>query len=115
MGMHRRSFYRWRDKDPEFDRACEEITEEILDEAEVLLQKKMRENDTTSLIFFLKTKGKNRGYVEKKELEHTGNSVFTTQINLIEKPVEAIKHERNKGNQSSDKPEAKGNAKSPGG
>jgi hypothetical protein len=72
INIQRRSFNRWRECDPEFERACQDVQEEIYDEAEVLLQKKMRENDTTSLIFFLKTKCKQRGYVEKKEIEHIG-------------------------------------------
>lgn len=80
IDIQRRSLNRWRENDPEFQRACSDIQEEIYDEAEVLLQKKMRENDTASLIFFLKTKVKGRGYVEKREIEHSGESV---KINVI--------------------------------
>ena len=38
-----------------------------LDFAETMLMKHIREGDTTSLIFYLKTKGRERGYVERVE------------------------------------------------
>lgn len=104
LGLQRRSYYRWREKDSEFERACNEIKEGLRDEAEVLLQNRMRKEDTSAIIFYLKTQCKNRGYVEKNEIEHSGQT--STTINLIETPVEVIKNERG---QSKDKPEAKGN------
>ena len=73
LGIHRRSFSRWKATDKEYARACEDILEEIYDDAESRLQKNIHEEkDTSSLIFFLKTKCKHRGYVEKQEIEHTG-------------------------------------------
>lgn len=108
IGMDRRSYTRWRQEDPEFDIACTDIQEEILDEAEVYLQKKIRENDTASLIFFLKTKAKQRGYVERQELEHSGSSIAT--FNIIEKSVEEIKSERNN---TDSEPQADGNTANP--
>jgi predicted transcriptional regulator len=41
--------------------------EETLDLAESQLQKKIKEGNMTAIIFFLKTQGKQRGYVEKGE------------------------------------------------
>lgn len=110
LGMHRRSLYRWIETDSEFERACYEIKEGLKDEAEVLLQKRMRSEDTSAIIFYLKTQAKSRGYVEKSEVEHSG--AMATTINLIEKPVEEIKNERR--STADNKPEAKGNAASPG-
>ena len=37
--------------------------------AESKLMENINGNDNTSIIFFLKTKGKKRGYVEKQEVE----------------------------------------------
>lgn len=104
LDIQRRSFNRWRELDPEFERACQDAQEEIYDQAEVYLQKKITEGDTASLIFFLKTKCKQRGYIEKREIEHSGGT--STTINLIETPVEVIKNERSKDN-----PQTKGNNK----
>ena len=41
------------------------------DLAENRLLEKINDYDTTSIIFFLKTKGRKRGYQEKQELELT--------------------------------------------
>jgi len=43
-------------------------TEAVTDEVEGCLLKKIREGDTTAMIFYLKTKGRNRGYSEKIEI-----------------------------------------------
>jgi len=67
VGIHRRTYERWRQTDKEFERACHEIQEGIYDEAEIYLQKKIREGDTRAIIFFLKTKCKDRGYTERIE------------------------------------------------
>jgi hypothetical protein len=80
IGIQRRSYQRWRKSDPEFDRACSEIWESVIDNAEVHLQKNIANDKEASLIFFLKTRAKDRGYVEKQEIEHSGESV---KINVI--------------------------------
>ena len=54
------------------------IDDIILDFAEKQLFTQISENNTTATIFFLKTKGKHRGYVEKTEVD---NRV------TIEKPI----------------------------
>jgi hypothetical protein len=45
--------------------------EEMKDLAEGKLYQNINKNDTTSIIFFLKTQAKDRGYVERQEFDHT--------------------------------------------
>ncbi|GGH14699.1 hypothetical protein GCM10007036_14210 [Alsobacter metallidurans] len=52
---------------PELREQAEELVEETLDVAELGLVKKLRDGNLTALIFYLKTKGKHRGYVERRE------------------------------------------------
>ena len=72
VGITRTTFYRWKTEDPEFKEIAENIDEYLVDFAEHSLFKQIREGNTAATIFFLKTKGKGRGYIEKQEIEHTG-------------------------------------------
>lgn len=62
------AFYSWMDKDQEFKEEVERLEMEQLDTAEHALLKKIKAGDVTSIIFYLKTKGKKRGYVERQEI-----------------------------------------------
>ena len=65
----RQTYYDWINDDVEFEEQCKNVEESLLDLAEHRLLEKIDKYDTTSIIFFLKTKGKKRGYVEKQEFE----------------------------------------------
>ena len=67
----RQTYYDWIDSDKDFEQQCLFAKESLLDLAEHKLLQKIDTEDTTSIIFFLKTKGKKRGYVEKQEFEVT--------------------------------------------
>lgn len=69
MKISRQTYYNWKKKNEKFAEGVEEIKEGVIDFAESMLLQKIKEGDTTSIIFFLKTKGRHRGYVETKELE----------------------------------------------
>lgn len=70
VGVSRNTYYQWL-KQPEFAEAVNDIPEQTIDFVENALLKNIREGNVTAQIFFLKTKAKHRGYVEKQEIENT--------------------------------------------
>jgi hypothetical protein len=70
--MGRQTYYGWLKEDAEFAELVENIQESLVDWGEGLLRQRMSKGDTTAIIFFLKTKGKKRGYVERQEMDHSG-------------------------------------------
>lgn len=82
VGINRRSFYNWCEADKKFEDAIMDARESIVDMAEVALIKNIKEGKETSLIFYLKTKGKERGYVERTEQKVEQNLI--SEIKIIE-------------------------------
>ena len=68
-GMCRKTIWEWRKKYPEFDEACHDCEETAVDFVETKLYKLINDGAEASTIFYLKTKGRNRGYVEKHEVD----------------------------------------------
>lgn len=64
LGIYQDVFYYHYRSDPDFAKKADAIKEEVVDFAESALHKKIAEGDTKAIIFFLKCKGKDRGYVE---------------------------------------------------
>ena len=77
-GVGRATHYLWR-KQPAYRHAVEHIEERNLDRAETALQGLIEAGNVTAIIFYLKTKGKNRGYSEKAEIENVGPPV----VNMV--------------------------------
>lgn len=65
MNMSRSTFYRWYKSDEVFKEQVDNVTETQIDYVESKLIKNISAGDTTAIIFYLKTKGKARGYSEK--------------------------------------------------
>jgi len=76
-GINRTTHYKWMNQDPDYKIQVEAIDDLVLDFAENALFKLMKEKNTASIIFFLKCKGKLRGYLERSEqiLEHHGEQI----------------------------------------
>ena len=79
VGICRETFYKWYRNDKEFNKQIENTKESLLDFAESVLMKKIKEGDNTCLIFFLKTKGKHRGYSERVEVENKEVEEFSSE------------------------------------
>ena len=70
--MCRKTIWEWRKKYPEFDAACHECEEVAIDFVESKMFKKIDSGDKGSeslMIFYLKTKAKHRGYIERQEVD----------------------------------------------
>lgn len=82
--ISRVTYYKWRNEDEEFAQKCDDIKELQKDAAEALILKKMKDGDTSMLIFYAKTQMKDRGYVERKELVgRDGNDLIKNdEVNL---------------------------------
>ena len=89
-GICRYTYYKYVE-DEEFAKQCEEVQENQIDIVEDKLKERINgvsiykgtdkdgndiiynvPPDTTAIIFYLKTKGKKRGYIERQEIEHSG-------------------------------------------
>lgn len=64
VGLPRGTHYRWLGEDPEYKKACESIEGVTMDFVESQLHKQIQGGNPASTIFYLKTKGKKRGYTE---------------------------------------------------
>ena len=71
MNMNRRTYYNWIENEEAFKFVVEEIQESLIDDAESELQKLIKDGNTAAILFFLKTKAKNRGYIERQEQDIT--------------------------------------------
>ena len=80
IGVSRKALWEYLKKN-EWARIALESEEELIsDIAETNLFKCIRNGDKWALAFYLKTKGRERGYVEKREVEHSG---FDCVINIV--------------------------------
>jgi Bacterial regulatory protein, Fis family len=87
LGLDREQHYKWMNSDPRYKAKVEELQEVALDFAESKLHQSIQNGSDTATIFFLKTKGKKRGYIERTELEMTGQmSVNWEETKTYEQP-----------------------------
>ncbi|MGM9746214.1 MAG: hypothetical protein ACI30H_04570 [Paludibacteraceae bacterium] len=84
--IDRKTFYNWIKGDDDFKNRVDELNEQTIDAVESALMQQIKDGNTTATIFFLKTKGKKRGYVEKHDVEVSNNEpiIFTTTPEIKE-------------------------------
>lgn len=71
--ISRETFYQWCKKDAIFKSKVDSINDIVIDFVETNFYRKIRdEQDTAAMIFFLKSKGKKRGWNEKSHIEFSG-------------------------------------------
>lgn len=91
----RRTYYQWLRTDNGFRESVEDIGEEAIDFVESKLMEKIEAGAERSIIFFLKTRGKGRGYSEQtqvsvsdkidREIQALVNSALTRQGDPLER------------------------------
>jgi len=110
VGISRQTHYNWIKDDPEYSEQVDEINEASIDFAESKLREKIngvtvqtynskgepviyeQPPSDTAIIFYLKTKAKKRGYVERQEftpVDPDGNSLQPIiNINVVQPKLE---------------------------
>jgi len=69
LGISRTNHYKWMRESREYKMAYESLSNKALDFAESQLLKLIGRGNTAAVIFYLKTKGKERGYIERQEVK----------------------------------------------
>ena len=81
LSISRTTYYKYYNKDKAFRDEVDTIGEHTLDFVESKLFDLIDNGNVAATIFYMKTKGKRRGYVERQEVEHNTNNI--TGIRLI--------------------------------
>ena len=71
----RRTYYAWRAQSARFKQACEDVESSLVDFAENKVIELIKQGNTKMIEIFLKAKGRERGYVDKAEVEHSGQVI----------------------------------------
>mgnify|MGYP003637665147 CR=1 FL=1 len=81
VGIHRSTFYEYYNNDPDFKKEVNDIGNVALDFTESKMFEQIRDGNTTLIKFYLATKGKKRGYVERQEITGSdGEKLFEIKI-----------------------------------
>lgn len=78
VGVSRSTFYSYYNSDKKFRDAVDDTSETALDFAESKLFSLIQSENPTAIIFYLKTKGKHRGYIERQEHDHSVKEITIT-------------------------------------
>lgn len=82
LNLSRQTYYQWRNLDPEFAKECDEAQEVTIDFVESKLMENIAKNDSTCIIFYMKTKAKHRGYVERSEITGKDGGSIKNDVKL---------------------------------
>ena len=91
VGIHRSTFYVWYNDDEDFKKEVDSIGDIAIDFAESQLHKQIQDGNSTSTIFYLKCKGKRRGYVERTEIVGVEGEPTAFKIEIIDRSKDSNK------------------------
>lgn len=84
VGLNRSTHYDWYNNDPEYKAAVDAISDVALDFAENALHNRIKSGSDTATIFYLKCKGKQRGYIDNAGPQVNINAAEGAIINWSE-------------------------------
>lgn len=84
VGIDRRTHYEWMSSDEVYAERVVDVNNMTLDFAETALYKQIRDGNVASTIFLLKTRGRDRGYIEKHDVVSSDRSMSPiTKIEFV--------------------------------
>ena len=93
VGINRSTHYDWLKSDEDYKSEVESIEDIAIDFAESQLHKQIKDGNPTSTIFYLKTKAKKRGYIERQEI-HQETTYKSLDINIIDTGIPLASSEK---------------------
>ena len=84
VGIDRTTFYRYLKDDEAFAKQVQDIENIAIDFVESQLFKQIKDGNTTATIFYLKTKAKKRGYVERQEITGAEGEKIEFKIEVVQ-------------------------------
>ncbi len=84
IGINHNTHYDWMKKDEEYNKAVVFILELQVDQIESKFLDNINEGNVQAQIFYLRTKGRNRGYIEKTEIESKNVNLNLSDTKLNE-------------------------------
>lgn len=88
-GVKRETYYSWIKKDPDFKAKVDELYEYQVDFVEHQLFKKIKAGSERAILFYMKYKGRNRGYANRTELTGAdGEDLFKNIEFKFNKPID---------------------------
>jgi|TARA_R110002020_G_scaffold448292_1_gene661038 predicted DNA-binding transcriptional regulator AlpA len=82
-GLSRTQHYKWYNEDEDYKQKVDSISNKFIDFAETHLKKQIESGSVQATTFFLRTRGRKRGYNEKQEIDLTsGEERIKININL---------------------------------
>lgn len=84
FAVSRTTVYTFFEKHPELKTCLQDEREKMIDNVESALYNQALDGNITAMIFFLKTQGKGRGYIERQEVTGKDGDSLTVKVEYVE-------------------------------
>ena len=98
-GIGYTTVWRYTQDYPSVKEAVTEAKEKMLDFTESKLYEKIKEGDNAAIIFYLKTQGKKRGYIERQEVTGEGGKPISYEFTVKDAETKDLTERIIKGGQ----------------